>query len=155
MKYVVLILAVLVISASAAVAHDVAAAYGAKGMSAHATVAAACETASRKAGSNLVAMLGGGALASVSTGMCICSEQGSARLRPSGTWLMNMKRWRKWKNKAWGRTRARVSWRCSDAADTRRNISGGFTLNRVPVKLPGQMLTVLVAPDVEMRRVLG
>ena len=80
MKYVVLVLAVLVMSASAAVAHDVAAAYGTKGMSAQATVAAACETARTKAGSNLVAMLGGGALASVSTGMCICSEQGSAWL---------------------------------------------------------------------------
>ena len=80
MKYVVLILAVLVISASAAVAHDVAAAYGTKGMSAQATPAAACESAKTKAGQNLVAMLGGGALESVSTGLCICSEQGSAWL---------------------------------------------------------------------------
>ena len=80
MKYVVLILAMLVISASAAVAHDVAAAYGAKGMSAQATVAAACKTAKTKAGNNLVAMLGGGKLASVATGMCICSEEGSAWL---------------------------------------------------------------------------
>ena len=78
MKYVVLILAVLVISASAAVAHDVAASYGTRGMSAQATPSAACETAQTKAGQNLVAMLGGGALASVSTGICICSEQGSA-----------------------------------------------------------------------------
>lgn len=58
MKYVVLILAVLVISASAAVAHDVAAAYGTKGMSGQATLAAACETAQAKAGRALVAMLG-------------------------------------------------------------------------------------------------
>ena len=74
MKYVVLILAMLVISASAAVAHDVAAAYGTKGMSGQATLAAACETAQAKAGRALVAMLGGVELASISTGVCICSD---------------------------------------------------------------------------------
>ena len=50
MKYMVLILAVLVISASTAVAHDVAAAYGAKGMSGQATLAAACETTKTETG---------------------------------------------------------------------------------------------------------
>ena len=74
MKYVVLILAVLVISASAAVAHDVAAAYGTKGMSAQATLSAACETAKTKAGQGLVAMLEGVELVSISTGLCICSD---------------------------------------------------------------------------------
>lgn len=74
MKYVVLILAVLVISASAAVAHDVASTIGTQGMSAQATLSAACETAKTKAGQNLVAMLEGAELVSVSTGLCICSD---------------------------------------------------------------------------------
>ena len=74
MKYVVLILALLVISTSTAVAHDVAAAYGANGMSAQATLSAACETAKTKAGRNLVAMLAGVELVSISTGLCICSD---------------------------------------------------------------------------------
>lgn len=74
MKYAMLILSVLVISASAAVAHDVTAAYGAKGMSAQASLSAACEIAKTKAGNNLVAMLAGVELASISTGVCICSE---------------------------------------------------------------------------------
>ena len=74
MKYVVLILSVLVISASAAVAHDVRAAYGTKGMSAQETLSAACEAAKTKAGNDLVAMLAGVELASISTGVCICSD---------------------------------------------------------------------------------
>lgn len=59
---------------SKAVAHDVAAAYGSKGMSAQATLSAACETAKAKAGQNLVAMLEGVELVSISTGLCICSD---------------------------------------------------------------------------------
>ena len=74
MKYAVLILSVLLITASAAVAYDVAAAYGSKGMSAQGTLSAACETAKTKAGQNLVTMLEGIELVSVSTGLCICSD---------------------------------------------------------------------------------
>ena len=78
MKYPVLILCLLVISASAAAAHTVAAAFGPEGMSAQATLSTACETAKTKAGNALVGMLKGVELTSISTGVCFCSEEGSA-----------------------------------------------------------------------------
>ena len=80
MKYPVLILCVLVISDSAAAARTVAAAYGAEGMSAQATLSAACETVKTKAGNALVGMLKAVELTSISTGVCFCSEEGSAWL---------------------------------------------------------------------------
>jgi hypothetical protein len=72
MKYAVLILTVLVVSASAAVAHDIA--YGTKGMASQSTLSAACASSQTDAGKDLRAMLSGVELASVSIGVCSCSE---------------------------------------------------------------------------------
>lgn len=74
MKYAVLILSVLVLSASAAVAHDVA--YGAKGMASQGTLATACAAARADAGRGLEAILNGAEVASMSVGVCFCKAPG-------------------------------------------------------------------------------